>query len=1172
MKKLFILMFCLVLLVGTISAFEFDNIKQYDEETKTITVKNSILGIPFLELDTISTMKLDTPQINKVGAGDEVKISQITTDDVDGYENFYQGMTLIDLKTGKEIEREITFRYLTYENVQIPDTYKESCETLKNSTKVCNQVPNTYRTKQKEVWNDFDINKGIPKGKTIMGIFTEVKVGDYVEWVPKLYGIEIEEWAVWDSTLDAGLTDYWAMDIINATGTGTYNNVTEAYDRFLYGGPMSVTGIIETAINFSSTSGNYSSTTTARDLNSTWTYNFWMNVVANTDYNAFLNIDPAPAGDSSNGEAWRILQNGTIASEYQATNTYGNVTVSNSTDTMITIVGDETKTWVYANGVLAKVDSKNLANDWSALYLSTPRANPHPQGWFDEIGLWNRSLTPAEVTQLYNGGAGLRYGSNVPPYIVLEAPEDAITITVPTINLSCRAFDSGGITNVSLLWNGTVDQTNSSGYNNSVYNFTKAIDTGTGLYNWSCQAYDDENGLNNSAEVRTLTYENNLKVELTSPIETFNSTSTTINFVGNASDDTALINVSLYLDSILNETNSSGFNATNYTFTKNLADGNHDWYYEACDDYSCVVTEIRNLSIDTILPTINITAPIGTIDSAVIGGTEDFNWTATDENIDTCWYDYDTTNTTVTCNLNTTTFTLTSQRNLTFWVNDTFGNLASDFTSWGYNFLEEGATWNTTTFETSSETFELNMSTVVNILSISAILHYNGTQDVSTASCDSGSCVLSNTIDIPLVNDAVEYENKSFLWEIDIFNGTNAINFNTSSRQQNVSKIHLEECDGTFTDVALNFSVWDEQTLLRINPYSFNGTFNSWLGSGSIFRNNSFTNSSDEFVLCISPDEVFKIDAIIDYDEQAGFTNYTSRFYYFDNEPIKTDNTNISMYLLNGTSSTSFILKVQDDSLLPVDDALIEIHRYYPGEGIFRVVQISQTDDNGKSIGFFETEIVDYKFIIKKDGVTLLETGQQKIIPETSPFTLTFNTGEPLEEPWSSQEDLSDLISSLNWSSTSGVTNYTYIDSSGSFALARLLVVKTSLVNSTEDTTICNVNLSIASGTLSCTVGSTDGFYTASAFITRGSTITLDKQILFQIETLSGVVGLLGLFFGWFLVLIAAFMFKFNEIAGIWAVTMTIFLINLTGLINFGGVFVTATIAIAIILTWIMER
>jgi len=102
-------------------------------------------------------------------------------------------------------------------------------------------------------------------------------------------------------------------------------------------------------------------------------------------------------------------------------------------------------------------------------------------------------------------------------------------------------------------------------------------------------------------------------------------------------------------------------------------------------------------------------------------------------------------------------------------------------------------------------------------------------------------------------------------------------------------------------------------------------------------------------------------------------------------------------------------------------------------------------------------------------------------------------------------------------------------------------------------------------------VGNESGHYIASSYITRVGE-GLDKQINFQIETFSSQAGLLGLFFGWFLILIAAFMFKFNEIAGIWAVTVTIFLVNLLGLIKFGAVFVSAIICIAVILSWVMER
>ena len=50
LNKLFMVMFVMVLLVGTISAFEFDNVGNYDEKTKTMKIKNAFgLGEDLIE-------------------------------------------------------------------------------------------------------------------------------------------------------------------------------------------------------------------------------------------------------------------------------------------------------------------------------------------------------------------------------------------------------------------------------------------------------------------------------------------------------------------------------------------------------------------------------------------------------------------------------------------------------------------------------------------------------------------------------------------------------------------------------------------------------------------------------------------------------------------------------------------------------------------------------------------------------------------------------------------------------------------------------------------------------------------------------------------------------------------------------------------------------------------
>ncbi|KKK89490.1 hypothetical protein LCGC14_2732570, partial [marine sediment metagenome] len=123
-------------------------------------------------------------------------------------------------------------------------------------------------------------------------------------------------------------------------------------------------------------------------------------------------------------------------------------------------------------------------------------------GDIDEMGIWNRSLTQAEVTQLYNGGAGLNYGV-ISLVLDLLSPDDAVTISTTSNNFLINVTDNGaGLNNVSILINGTINQTNSSGmiglYNFSVNNLLE------GFHNWSAEAYDGSDSLVESS-VRTFT-------------------------------------------------------------------------------------------------------------------------------------------------------------------------------------------------------------------------------------------------------------------------------------------------------------------------------------------------------------------------------------------------------------------------------------------------------------------------------------------------------------------------------------------------------------------------------------------------------------------------------------------------------------------------------------------
>jgi hypothetical protein len=317
------------------------------------------------------------------------------------------------------------------------------------------------------------------------------------------------------------------------------------------------------------------------------------------------------------------------------------------------------------------------------------------------------------------------------------------------------------------------------------------------------------------------------------------------------------------------------------------------------------------------------------------------------------------------------------------------------------------------------------------------------------------------------------------------------------------------------------------------------------------------------------------LDSQIEYDEIDQETNYTTRNYFFQNSTISNNTQDIFLYLLKSVSSTSFILKVQDDNLLPLQDHVIFIERFFPGENVFKVVQIAKTDGNGKTVGFFETETVDYRFVIKFNDEVLLITSTQKIVGESVPFTLTFTIGEDLGTPWKDLEPLDDLNSLLFWNKSTNIVTFTYSDTNSTFELGRLVIEKQNF-SSPMNNTICDFDSTQAAATIVCDVGTLTsnqtGTYTARGLITRNGSEVVISIINFVVETFSSVAGLLGVFLAWFLILISSFAFKFNEIAGIIMVNATIIFVNLIGLVSFGMLAVFSVIAVSIIIVVVLEK
>ena len=108
----------------------------------------------------------------------------------------------------------------------------------------------------------------------------------------------------------------------------------------------------------------------------------------------------------------------------------------------------------------------------------------------------------------------------------------------------------------------------------------------------------------------------------------------TINFT--AWDDVNLSSVKLYVNGVLNQTNASGINNTDYIFNLlNLGEEDYTIYGKATDNASQIAnTSSIKIIIDTTNPLIELIYPTATNYSTEV---TELNYTVIEEHPDSCW-------------------------------------------------------------------------------------------------------------------------------------------------------------------------------------------------------------------------------------------------------------------------------------------------------------------------------------------------------------------------------------------------------------------------------------------------------------------------------------------------------------------------------------------------------
>ena len=223
----------------------------------------------------------------------------------------------------------------------------------------------------------------------------------------------------------------------------------------------------------------------------------------------------------------------------------------------------------------------------------------------------------------------------------LSTPEENYVTNETTFSFSANVTNINlGIKNVSIVWDGVINQTNSSGLNN---NYTFEI-TGIsdGIHKWRYIAYDVNDQLYNSTTSRSYIL-SAINLTLINPVDVYNSTNFTVNFNCTSTSFTeGILNLTLNIDGSENftVTNSTPMQNLSIDLSRTLSEGNHNWSCKSYSLQSLAISDTRTMTLDNTKPFINITSPEELISTLTDGETLNLNWTINDENTDSCWYIY----------------------------------------------------------------------------------------------------------------------------------------------------------------------------------------------------------------------------------------------------------------------------------------------------------------------------------------------------------------------------------------------------------------------------------------------------------------------------------------------------------------------------------------------------
>ena len=457
MKKLLLFLIIGMFMISFVSAFEIDNIGNFDKDIGKYgkyEIRNSVLGLSWLQYGKVADLELKS---NSDVCGENCFAEKEIT--------IYEDGALVDDVRFYTIDgdRKYLQQIRNYEFFIQTGKTQVKVDDYKIQTNIIGTSPNGTQIKEnKKVkigsyfeeypkWTKYNMGDIMPSGTYILKLEGEKKQSRTVDWQIKSNGIWTKEWSIWGGSgnLLINLTSYYKLD----NSSGVVFDMQGNNDGTNIGATRGIIGKINNAFNFSS-----NSITGVEDVrgwqNGTITY--WFNT---TTISGIQDIYSTHAGGSDskvglNGNKTYISRQGSWILESSSI-------ISVNTWYMATFVWNNTGEYLYLNGILE--DSSSVGSGWSstgAAAIIGARAGVLDEtysGLLDEVGFWNKSLTESEIRSLYSTGNGISYNRFNVSSIILNSPVDGLlsSTNLNTFSVTATVLNGATLVNMSLYTNET---------------------------------------------------------------------------------------------------------------------------------------------------------------------------------------------------------------------------------------------------------------------------------------------------------------------------------------------------------------------------------------------------------------------------------------------------------------------------------------------------------------------------------------------------------------------------------------------------------------------------------------------------------------------------------------------------------------------------------------------